>query len=123
MRGSPRRSRARNVALHDLRDLAAHGANLRAGRFAPTAYRATSGAVAEALHACLFGAVAAAENAVIGFETMADDAHAAMGARRRERVDRAFEAVERLCPAALGDLESLVVVVTASVAFRHGGFS
>src|SRR5262245_17909740 len=44
-----------------------------------------------------------------------------MLAGRRERMDRAFEAVERVALARQHDLERLVVIVTADFASRHGG--
>jgi hypothetical protein len=51
---------------------------------------------------------------------MADDAHTAMAARRRELMDGALEAVERVSLATRHDLERLVVVIAASIADRHG---
>jgi hypothetical protein len=42
---------------------------------------------------------------------------------RCKRLDRAFKAIERVSRASRDNFETLVVVVTANLAFRHGGFS
>ena len=76
-------------------------------------------AVDEALDAFMLGAMYAAEDGVAVLNTVADDAAAAMRAGGRERLDRAFEAVEDHGAAAHGDLEALVVVVAALRASAH----
>ena len=50
--------------------------------------------IAETLDAFLLGAMDAAEDSAVVLDPMPDDAAAAMGAGGRERLDRAFEAVE-----------------------------
>src|SRR6187401_1522920 len=50
---------------------------------------------------------------------MPDDAAAAVGARRRQPMDRTLEAVERMRLAVHDDLESLVILVPASFAACH----
>src|SRR5882724_7766791 len=62
----------------------------------------------------------AAEEAAGLLQPMAQDLDAAGGADRRQGMDGAFEAVEHVRLAVLRDLESLVVVVAAGFAFRHG---
>src|SRR5262245_51174280 len=79
--------------------------------------------VDEALDALVLGAMDAAIDCVAVLHAVADDAHAAMWADRRERGDGAFERVENERAPAHGDLEALVVVVAALRAFAHGCFS
>jgi hypothetical protein len=79
--------------------------------------------VDEALHAFMLGAMDAAEDRVAVLHAVADDAHAAMRADRRERGNGTFEGVEHERAAAHGDLEALVVIVAALRAFAHGGSS
>src|SRR5262245_61184058 len=79
--------------------------------------------VDEALDALVPGAMDAAIDRVAVLHAVADDAHAAMWADRRERGDGAFERVEHERAPAHGDLEALVVVVAALRAFAHGCFS
>jgi len=62
----------------------------------------------------------AAEDSAVVLDPMPDDTAAAMGTGGRERLDRAFEAVEDHGAAAHGDLEALVVVVAALFTSRHG---
>ena len=76
--------------------------------------------IAETLDAFLLGAMDAAEDGAVVLDPMPDDAAAAMRAGGRERLDRAFEAVEDHGAAAHGDLEALVVVVAALFTSRHG---
>src|SRR5260221_124670 len=52
-------------------------------------------------------------------DAMSNDAALAMGASRRQRGDRAFETVERQGLSLRQDLETLVVVVAAYIAYRH----
>src|SRR4051812_26877021 len=78
-----------------------------------------SGAVLEPRGAGLLGTVRTAKDLAILLDTVADDFATAMRASRRQRVDRAFEGVEGVLPAAHRDLERLVVLVAAHVALRH----
>src|SRR5438105_4687245 len=66
------------------------------------------------------GAVRAAVHRAVGFHAVAEDAAAAVAAERRELLDRALEAVERVRVAA-GDAdgEGLVVTVAADFAGAH----
>src|SRR5918997_4502603 len=79
-----------------------------------------SDAVARRLGALLGGAVRAAEQAAVGLDAVADHADAAVLAGRRQRVDRALEAVEGVRGARRGHLDGLVVVVAADLTLRHG---
>ena len=57
---------------------------------------------------------------------MADNAHPAVRTGRRERMDRALEAVKGIGLAGRDDLKGFVVVVPARVAFGHrhlGGYA
>ena len=63
--------------------------------------------------------VIAAEKDARLLQAMPEDAGATMIAGRRERVDGAFEAVERMRLAVHRDLKRLVVVVAASFARSH----
>src|SRR5678816_374154 len=54
-----------------------------------------------------------------GFHAVADDPHAAKIAARCDGVDRAFEAVEYVRLTRLDQLEGLVIVIAADLAF-HG---
>ena len=79
-------------------------------------------AVAQSGDADHLGAVLAAEERAVLFESVTDDADAAVLAGRRQRVDRAFEAVEGVGGAVHAYLKRLVVIVTAynqSVLVRH----
>lgn len=78
-------------------------------------------AISGAAHAGLERAVRAAEDAAVGLDAVPDDRAPAMRAQGRERVDRTFEAVEDVPPAAHEHLEALVVVVVTDLALRHGG--
>jgi hypothetical protein len=79
-----------------------------------------SRAVSHPRHACVLGAICAAIDFAIMLGTVTNNSAAAMGARGCHRVDRTFEAVEGQRPTGLCDLEGLIVVVAAHVAFRHG---
>src|SRR5262245_41313317 len=84
--------------------------------------RASSGAIPELLHAGDLGAMGAAEDAALLLQAVADDAAAAVGAHRREGLDGALEAVERVRGASHRHLEGLVVVVSADfTGSRHVG--
>ena len=61
----------------------------------------------------------AAEESARFFEPVTDNADAAMRASRRQRVDRAFEAVEDMGPTVVHYLKSLVVVVPSGFADCH----
>src|SRR5688572_24462592 len=63
--------------------------------------------------------VLAAVEVAARLHAVPDDAHTAGIAARRQRLDRALEAVERMGLAIHPDLERLVVVVTAQLALRH----
>jgi hypothetical protein len=76
--------------------------------------------VAQTLDTLALGAVVAAVERAALLEPVADDPDAAVLAGRRERVDRALEAVERVRFAVHRDLKCLVVLVTAGLAGRHG---
>ena len=64
-------------------------------------------------------AVDATENLSIRFNAVSDDPAMAMRANWRERVNRAFEAVERVRHTVHDHLKRLVVVVSAGFAFGH----
>src|SRR5262249_23260702 len=74
---------------------------------------------ANALHAGDARTVRAAEDASVRFDAVADDPTSAVAAHGRERVDRALEAVEDVRASARHDLEGLVVLVVAHLAFGH----
>src|SRR5262249_19368960 len=80
----------------------------------------TSGAIAQLLRAMPPGAARAAVHGFVFLQPVTDDADAAMLTGRRQRVDRAFEAVERVGRAVHLYLKGLVVVVAAGFASRHG---
>jgi bifunctional non-homologous end joining protein LigD len=63
--------------------------------------------------------VAAAKDAAVRLEAVADDPAAAVVASGRKRMDCALEAVEDVRVAAERDLERLVVLVAAHLAARH----
>src|SRR5262245_36786244 len=90
----------------------------RAGR--PCAGTALSHAVAQLAHALGLGTMSAAEDRAFLLDAVADHMRAAVRARRRQRLDGAFEAVERMACAVQGNLKGLVVVVPAGLASSHG---
>jgi hypothetical protein len=53
------------------------------------------------------------------FGTVSDDPATAVSARRGDRVNRTFEAIEGVCASALDDLKGLVVLVSANFAAGH----
>src|SRR5262245_23478944 len=79
------------------------------------------GAILDAFHALLLGAMGAAEDLAVRLDAMADDPAVAVGAMGRHGLDGAFEAVEGHRPASLRHVQGLVIVVTANVAARHRG--
>jgi AraC-like DNA-binding protein len=64
-------------------------------------------------------AVSAAEDAAIGLDAVTDHAATAVLAGRRQGVNRALEAVERVGLIAANDLKRLVVLVAANIASGH----
>src|SRR5512132_1142773 len=76
-------------------------------------------AIAQARHSGKHSAVRAAEVPVRRLHAVSDNPAPAMAARRREHVNRAFEAVEGVRAAASSHGETLVVIVTAMVATSH----
>src|SRR5437660_6388254 len=62
----------------------------------------------------------AAKACPVRFDPVPEDPAAAMIARRRQRLDGAFEAVKRMRLAVHDDVERLVVVVPAGFALWHG---
>ena len=76
------------------------------------------GAILEGRHALVFGAVRAAEHNTTGcLDPVADDTATTMGASRGQRVDSAFEAVERMCLPILQNLKRLVVFVATQFTY------
>ena len=65
------------------------------------------------------GAVDAAKNLSVRFDAMTHDAAVAVRANRRQRVDRALEAVEGVMLPANNDFECLVVFVLANFTCSH----
>ena len=74
--------------------------------------------------ACTFlrGAMCAAVDDVILFDTMSDDPASAMRTDRSKFLDCAFEAVERIGFRGYLHFESLVVVIPALIASGHSSF-
>ena len=60
-----------------------------------------------------------AEDLAALLNTVADDPTMAVEANRRERVDRAFEAIKSVALAGNDYLKRLVIVVFANLAFRQ----
>jgi len=81
--------------------------------------RALSDAICQADDAHGARAVGTAEDLVVAFYAVTDYTAIAMRTSRRERVDRAFEAVEHVRLSFQRDLEALVVVVAADLTRRH----
>src|SRR5258705_5510718 len=71
-------------------------------------------------HAGVARAARAAEEVSARFHPVAHDLAAAVLARRRQAVDRAFEGVEGMGGAGRHDLERLVVIVTTDFTSSHG---
>jgi hypothetical protein len=55
----------------------------------------------------------------IGFHTVPDDPAVAVWADRRQRVDRAFEAIERVMFAGYDHFKRLVIFILANFACSH----
>jgi hypothetical protein len=64
-------------------------------------------------------AVVTTEEFAVGLKPVSHDPDAAVRARRRQRMDRAFETVECMGLTAFDDLKGLVVVVAASFTCSH----
>src|SRR5688572_4269902 len=77
---------------------------------------AGSHAIAQSGHALHLGTMLAAEIGALLFEPVTEDTDPAVLAGWRQRMDRAFEAVEGMGRAVHADLEALVVVVSACFA-------
>ncbi len=75
--------------------------------------------VFQTAHTALAGAVDAAEHFAFGFDAVADNLASAVRAGWRDHVNRAFEAVERLCLSLGRDLKRFIVIISAHVAFSH----
>src|SRR5207253_8576276 len=80
----------------------------------------SSSPIPELLHAGGVSAVGAAIDAPVLLDAVADDAALAVGASRREGLDGALEAVERVRGASHRDLEGLVVLVSAHLTASGG---
>jgi len=76
--------------------------------------------IVKAAHASLAGAVGTTKNSAVGLGPVTKHATAALGAAGRQRVNGALEAIESVRASILHNLEGFVVVVSASVAGRHG---
>ena len=61
----------------------------------------------------------ATEDLSIGLHTMPDDAAIAVRTDRRQRVNRAFEAVECVPRSRCCQLKGLVIIVAANLTLRH----
>ena len=61
----------------------------------------------------------ATEDLSVGFYAMPDDSAIAVRADRRQCVDRAFEAVERVMLSGYDHLKRLVIFIFANFAFSH----
>jgi hypothetical protein len=64
----------------------------------------------------------AAEDFAALLDAMSDDPAMAVRTNRRERVDRAFEAIKGVLLASDDHLKRLVIVIFANFAFRHTKF-
>jgi hypothetical protein len=68
----------------------------------------------------VIAAMLAAENLITVLDAMPDDAAAAVGARGRQRVNRAFEGIERVALAVQRHRKRLGIVVAANFTNGHG---
>ncbi|MFW6077011.1 MAG: hypothetical protein ACOC71_04605 [Hyphomicrobiales bacterium] len=75
--------------------------------------------IAQALNASAFGTWPRAEHVAVALKAVTDDPDAAGLAPGCQRMDGAFEAVERVFLTALLDQQRLVVVVSADFAPGH----
>ena len=78
-----------------------------------------SDAIFQLRFAGLASAVDAAEDFSVSFNAVPDDPAVAMRANRRQRVDRALEAVERMVLPANDHFKRLVIFVFANFACSH----
>jgi hypothetical protein len=78
-----------------------------------------SGAIFQVRFAGLASAVDAAENLPVCFNAVSDNSAVAMRANRRQRVDGALEAVERMVLPANDHFKRLVIFVFANFACSH----
>src|SRR5215831_20368444 len=85
--------------------------------------RRRADAIAQAGYANGLGAMLAAEEGAVLLESVADDADAAVLAGRRQRMDRALEAVEGVGGTVHADLKRLVVVVSTDFTSGHGNLA
>jgi hypothetical protein len=81
--------------------------------------RASSDPIINSHDASRLGAVGAAVEGSFRLDPVPHNPTAAMGARGRKRMDRAFEAVKGMRLSGVNDLERLVVVVPADLALGH----
>jgi hypothetical protein len=78
-------------------------------------------AIADVSNARLVSAIRATIHFRVRLDAVANDLALAMSARRRDGVNRAFEAIEDVCATADSNFETLVVFVSADLASRHIG--
>lgn len=71
-------------------------------------------AIPETTHAGMLRAVSATKDHAVCFHAMADHATTTVVALRRERMNRALEAIERVRSSVGDDFESLVVIVSTN---------
>jgi len=62
------------------------------------------------------------EDLSVRFDAMSDNTAITVGTNRRQRVDRALEAVESVTLSAHDDFKRLVIIVLANLACRHTQF-
>ena len=84
-----------------------------------TRHRRNLDAISQLSFAGLSGAVDTAEDLSVGFNTVSHNPAVAMRANRRQRVDRALEAVERVVLPANDHFKRLVIFVFANFAYSH----
>jgi hypothetical protein len=85
----------------------------------PVVVTVTSGTVGEFVRACFARAVSTAIDSAFRFEAVPDDPALAGRADRRQRLNRAFERIERVLPALERYFEGFVVRVSAGTARAH----
>lgn len=73
----------------------------------------------DAFDAGAFRAVRAAEKVFFRFDSVTDDAAAAIGANRRELVNRAFETIENVRVSRRDNFEGQVIIISANLALCH----
>jgi hypothetical protein len=79
-----------------------------------------SNTIAQFRNTFLLGAVSTAKDRVVFFDSMTNDVGAATRAGRGKSLNGTFETIECMAGAIHGYLERLVIIITASFAFRHG---